>query len=321
MKPDVQELLKLYEGMQRCMLWEQGLLELHAEGRLSGFYHAGRGQEGVQVGAISALEAQDYLLYAHRGCGYVVARGMPMDVLYADFLGMNEGSTRGLGAGIVHVAWPELGILGQSGTLGGSFALAVGAALSARVRGTDQVTLCFFGDGTANRGTFHESANAASVWKLPVIWLCENNGWAVSASFKDTSSVSSIAERAAGYGMPGVVVDGQDAEAVRAVVTEAVARARNGQGPTLIEALTCRFRGHYEGDSQDYRDRAELERLKKERDPVDIVARRIRQAVPDADVQLEAVRMRVAAEVSAALAKARTGSLPKSERAFQYVYA
>jgi pyruvate dehydrogenase E1 component alpha subunit len=318
---DPRQLLSLFESMTRCMLWEQGLLDMQAEGRLSGFYHAGRGQEGVQVGAISTLAAQDYLLYAHRGCGYMVARGMPMEALYADFLGYQQGSTRGLGAGIVHIAWPALGILGQSGTLGGSFPIAVGAALSSRLLKQDAVTLCFFGDGTANRGTFHEAANAASVWKLPVVWLCENNGWAVSARFEDTCSVSRIADRAAGYGMPGVVVDGQDAVAVQEVVRQAVDRARDGGGPTLIEALTCRFRGHYEGDSQDYRDRAELERMRRERDPLDILAKRIGKTRADADAQMEQIRARVAAEVSAAAAKALAGTPPAKERVFDYVYA
>ena len=318
---DAQQLLGLYEDIMRCLLWEQGLLDMQAEGLLSGFYHAGRGQEGAQVGAISTLQPQDYLLYAHRGCGYMVARGMPMDALYADFLGYREGSTRGLGAGIVHIAWPELGILGQSGTLGGSFPIAVGAALSARARGSDAVTLCFFGDGTANRGTFHEAANAAGVWKLPVIWLCENNGLAVSARFEDTCAVRSIADRAAAYGMPGVVVDGQDAVAVRKVVAEAVDRARSGGGPTLIEALTCRFRGHYEGDAQEYRDRAELDRLKRERDPVDILAAQIHAALPDANAEMARIRARVEAQVTAAAAKARAGTLPAADRIFQYVYA
>lgn len=318
---DGQRLLDLYERITRCMLWEQGLLDMHAEGRISGFYHAGRGQEGVQVGAIAALAPQDFLLYAHRGCGYMVARGMPLDVLYADFLGMNEGSTRGIGAGIVHIAWPPLGILGQSGTLGGSFTLAVGAALSARVRSTDQVTLCFFGDGTANRGTFHEAANAAGVWKLPIVWLCENNGWAVSTTFRESCSVASVAERAAGYGMPGIVVDGQDAVAVQDATSAAIARARSGEGPTLIEALTCRFRGHYEGDSQEYRDRVELERLRRERDPLDVISARVREVIPDADAQLEDIRHRVAAEVAAAAAKARSGTQPHKSRVFEHVYA
>jgi pyruvate dehydrogenase E1 component alpha subunit len=314
-------LLDLYEKTRRCASWEQRLLDMLAEGRISGFYHAGRGQEGAQVGAITALGPQDYLFYAHRGCGYMVARGMPLEALYGDFLGYTEGSTRGLGAGIVHIAWPELGILGQSGTLGGSFTLAVGAALSSQLRGTDQVTLCFFGDGTANRGTFHEAANAAGVWKLPLVWFCENNGLAVSTTFKQSSSVQRIADRAVAYGMPGVVVDGQDAVAVHEVTREAIARARSGGGPTLIEALTCRFRGHYEGDPQDYRDRAELERLKRERDPLDILRKRIESEVGDAAAKLKAIDARVEAEIDTAAKKALAGSPPPAERIHQYVYA
>lgn len=312
-------LFDLYEKVFRSVAWERGLLDMHAQGRLSGFYHAGRGQEGAQAGAVAALAPQDYLLYAHRGCGYLIARGMPMDVLYSDFLGHVEGSTRGLGAGIVHVAWPPLGILGQSGTLGGSFPIAVGAALSARLRETDQVTLCFFGDGTANRGSFHEAANAAGVWKLPIVWFCENNGLAVSTTFKESSSVQQIAERGAAYGMPSVVVDGQDAVAVYEATREAVARARRGEGPTLIEAMTCRFRGHYEGDSQEYRDRAEIERMQRERDPLDILAKRIAQ-LPDGQQTITQIEARVSKEVEAAARKALAGTAPTRDRIFQYVY-
>jgi len=314
-------MLGFYEAILRCMLWEQGLLDMHAEGRISGFFHAGRGQEGAQVGAIAAMAPEDYLLYAHRGCGYVIARGMPMDVLYSDFLGLTQGSTRGLGAGIVHIAWPALGILGQSGTLGGSFNIAVGAALSARIRGEQKVTVCFFGDGTSNRGTFHEAANAAGVWKLPVIWLCENNGWAVSTTFKESCAVGSIAERAASYGMPGVVVDGQDPVAVYEVVRTAVDRARGGGGPTLIEAKTLRFRGHYEGDSQQYRDRRELEEIREGRDPLDVITARIRSVLPSADRRLDEIRAKVTAEVSAAAQKAKNGTPPQKSRVFEYVYA
>ncbi|MDB6087889.1 MAG: hypothetical protein JWN85_673 [Gammaproteobacteria bacterium] len=315
------QLLGLYEGILRCMLWEQGLMSMQAEGRISGFYHSGRGQEGVQVGAIAAMAPQDYLLYAHRGCGYMIARGMPMEVVYSDFLGMMEGSTRGIGAGIVHIAWPSLGILGQSGTLGGSFTIAVGAALSARIRKENKVVVCFFGDGTANRGTFHEAANAAGVWKLPIVWLCENNGWAVSTTFKESCAVSSIAERAAGYGMPGVVVDGQDSAAVHEATRVAIERARSGGGPTLIEALTCRFRGHYEGDAQEYRDRGELDRQRKDRDPVEIMAARIRSSVPNAEKELEAISERVKSEVAGAAEKAKSGTMPPRSRIYDYVYA
>lgn len=314
-------LLDLYEKLRRCMLWEQQLLNMHAEGRISGFYHAGRGQEGTQVGAVAALAEQDYLLYAHRGCGYMVARGMSMEALFADFLGYVEGSTRGAGAGIVHAAAPDLGILGQSGTVGGSFNIAAGAGLSAKLRGTDQTTLCFFGEGTANRGTFHEAANAAGVWKLPIVWLCENNGWAVSTPFSASSSVERIADRGVAYGMPGVQVDGQDPVAVYEATSEAIDRARRGEGPTLIEALTCRFRGHYEGDAQVYRDREELEQLKEQRDPLDVLSKRIRAEIPDADEQLSTIEARVKGEVDSAAETALSGTLPGRDRIFEYVYA
>jgi acetoin:2,6-dichlorophenolindophenol oxidoreductase subunit alpha len=313
--------LDLYAKMFRCLTWEQQLLNLQAEGRISGFFHAGRGQEGAQVGAVAALAEKDYLLYAHRGCGYLVARGMPLDVLFADFLGYVQGSTRGIGAGIVHIAWPSLGILGQSGTLGGSFNIAVGAALSSRVRETNQATLCFFGDGTANRGTFHEAANAAGVWKLPIVWFCENNGWAVSTRFEEGSSVKQIAGRATAYGMPGVIVDGQDVVAVYNATCEALARARRGEGPTLIEAMTLRFRGHYEGDGQEYRDKVELERIMRERDPILLLAKRITEAFADGEGAVSDIEGVVRKEVEASVAAALRGSAPGKDRLFQYLYA
>jgi TPP-dependent pyruvate/acetoin dehydrogenase alpha subunit len=187
--------MDLYRGMLRVALWEQRLLRFIEEGRTSGFYHAGRGQEATAVGAVSALRKDDYLLYDHRGMGHAITKGVPTDKLFADFLGFAEGTTRGLGAGIVHIAWPEVGVLGQSGTLGGSFPVASGAGVSIRYRETDQVVLCFFGEGASNRGTFHEAANVAALWNLPVIWLCENNGYAVSVSAADSLLRSPIGRR------------------------------------------------------------------------------------------------------------------------------
>ncbi|HTO42356.1 MAG TPA: thiamine pyrophosphate-dependent dehydrogenase E1 component subunit alpha [Rhizomicrobium sp.] len=313
--------LDFYEAMQRCALWEMRLLQMVEEGQVSGFYHSGRGQEGVQVGAVLALKPQDYLLYGHRGCGYQITRGVPLDAMFSDFLGHIEGPTRGLGAGTIHIASPELGILGQAGGVGGTYALAVGAALSARQRGTDQVALCMFGEGTANRGTFHEAANAAGVWKLPVVWLCENNGWAISASFRETTAAERIADRAIGYGMPGIVVDGQDPVAVNAAVSEAVERARNGGGPTLIEALTARLRGHYEGDAQRYRAKDEIETLKRERDPIVLLANVLLEEKLATQETLDGIQARVAQEVDAAAKRALQGTKPTRDRIFQYVYA
>ncbi|GAC1322528.1 MAG: pyruvate dehydrogenase (acetyl-transferring) E1 component subunit alpha [Mycobacteriales bacterium] len=218
-----------------------------------GFWHPGIGQEGLQAGAIAAMQPYDYLYYAHRGLGYAYAKGMGLATLFGDLLGRTTGSTRGKGGGTVHFADPDKGVLGQGGTLGSNFVLGAGTALASQLLGDGRVTVVFFGDGASGRGTWHEAAIQASVWKLPVVWVCENNGWALSARFEEQSPTPDIADRAPAYGMPGVIVDGQDALAVKDVTAEAIERARRGDGPTLIEAKTLRIRGHYEGDRQPYR--------------------------------------------------------------------
>jgi TPP-dependent pyruvate/acetoin dehydrogenase alpha subunit len=240
-----------------------------------GFWHPGIGQEGVQVGAAVALRSDDYLFYAHRGLGYAIGKGMKPADLLGDLFGRVTGSTGGKGGGTAHFVDPTVGVLGQGGTLGSSFTLGAGAAISARMLGTDKVVGVFFGDGAAARGTFHEAALQASVWKLPVVWICENNGWAVSAPITEQSPTENIADRAAAYGMPGVVVDGQDALAVHAAASEAIARARGGDGPSLIEAKTLRIRGHYEGDRQQYRTDL-TEGVEIPRDPINI----LREVIP-----------------------------------------
>ena len=219
-----------------------------------GFWHPGLGQEAVQAGAVMALRDEDYLFYAHRGLGYALVKGMAPEVLLGDLLGRTGGSVGGKGGGTVHFVDPEIGVLGQGGTLGSNFVLGAGAATSVQLLGEDRVVAIFFGDGAAARGTFHEAALQAAVWKLPIVWVCENNGWHLSAPFSAQSPTEDIADRAAAYGVPGVVVDGQDALAVQTATLAAVERARAGEGPTLIEAKTLRIRGHYEGDPQKYRD-------------------------------------------------------------------
>lgn len=305
-----------YEMMLRAMLWEQRLLRLIDEGKVSGFYHSGRGQEAVPAGAIAALRDDDYLLYAHRGCGYMIAKGLPMSKLFGDFLANTEGTTRGLGAGIVHIAWPELGILGQSGTLGGAFPIAAGAGLSAKYRGTDQVVMCFFGEATQNRGTFHEALNAIALWRLPVVLVCENNEWAVSVSAAESTSVEDVADRAKGYGIPGQVVDGMNVAAVNEAAQNAVERARAGEGPTLIEAKTYRFRGHYEGDPASYREKKDLEEWQK-RDPILTLAKEL----SDSGVDVDEIQARVNKEVDEALEVAQKAPMPGRERLFEGVYA
>jgi TPP-dependent pyruvate/acetoin dehydrogenase alpha subunit len=267
-----------------------------------GFWHPGIGQEGLQVGAAAALRRDDYLFYAHRGLGYAIGKGMKVEQLFGDLFGRTTGSTGGKGGGTAHFVDPSVGVLGQGGTLGSSFTLGAGAAISARMLGTDRVAAVFFGDGAASRGTFHEAALQASVWKLPLVWICENNGWALSVPITEQSPTENIADRAAAYGVPGLVVDGQDALAVHAATTEAIERARGGEGPTLIEAKTLRIRGHYEGDRQQYRTDL-TEGVEIPRDPLDL----LRRVVPAerADEIDDDARAEVERAYEAALAAAR----------------
>jgi pyruvate dehydrogenase E1 component alpha subunit len=251
---DNERLRELYLNVATIRAAELRLRRQIEQHGFTGFWHPGIGQEGLQAGAVMAMRPQDNLFYAHRGLGYALAKGMPLNVLFGDLLGRTTGSTGGKGGGTVHFADPERRVLGQGGTLGSNFVMGAGAAISAQLLGEDRVTVVFFGDGAAARGTFHEAALQASVWKLPIVWVCENNGWAVSASFAEQSPTPNVADRAPAYGMPGVVVDGQDPLAVFAATRDAVARASAGDGPTLVEAKTLRIRGHYEGDRQRYRD-------------------------------------------------------------------
>jgi TPP-dependent pyruvate/acetoin dehydrogenase alpha subunit len=286
--------LDLYREVARIRALELLLNQYIEEHGFGGFWHPGLGQEGIQAGAVAALREDDYLFYAHRGLGYALAKGMSPVTLLADLFGKKGGSVGGKGGGTVHFVDPGRGVLGQGGTVGSSFVLGAGAGISAQMLGTDRVVAIFFGDGSSARGTWHEAALTASVWKLPLVWVCENNGWAISAPIGEQSPTENIADRASAYGVPGVVVDGQDTLAVRDAMAEAVARARAGEGPTLIEAKTLRVRGHFEGDKQAYREDL-VDGLDVPRDPLKL----LREHVPAADAdRLEA---EAKAEAEAAL--------------------
>jgi pyruvate dehydrogenase E1 component alpha subunit len=310
----------IYRTMYLAQQWEMQLLRFLDDGRVSGFYHAGRGHEALEVASMLALRTDDYLLYDHRGCAHMIAKGMSMVELYGDFLGNDKGSTTGLGAGIVHIADPAHGVLGQSGTLGGGHVLAAGAALSIKIRKTDQVAVNFFGDGAANRGTFHEGANVAGAWKLPMIYILQNNGWAISTPQSRVTGVERFAERAAGYGMVGVTIDGMDPWLVYATMTEAVERARTGGGATLIEGMVARQRGHYEGDPMTYRPDEEIAEAKS-LDPVPATRQRLIDEEVLDEAALSALESEVLAEVEAAAVEAQRGVLPGRERLDQGVYA
>ena len=311
-------LLELYESMVTMKLWDQTALRLLQEGRVLAGYHSGRGQEAIPAGGVAPLRRDDYLMYAHRGFGYTIAKGMSLAAMFGDLMANTAGATGGLGAGIPHFADPELGILGQGGTLGSCFGIATGAAFSAKYRGTDQVVVCFFGDGTANRGAFHESVNAAAAWKLPVVWICENNGYAVSVPVAD-STAGRIVDRAAGYGMPGVRINGMDVTEVYRATCEAVDRARAGEGPTLIEAMCHRFRGHYEGDPQVYRTEAETERLLA-LDPITNLAASLVEDGIATEEGLSEVEIEVQDRIDRAVEEASSAPMPGPERLYEGLY-
>lgn len=300
--PDDIPVRELYATVARIRAAELRIEHHVSEHGFGGFWHPGLGQEGLQAGAVAALRRDDYLYYAHRGLGYALAKGMSLDALLGDLFAKVTGSTGGKGGGTVHFVDPDVGVLGQGGTLGSNFVLGAGAAITAQLQGSDRVSMVFFGDGASARGEWHEAALQASVWKLPLVWVCENNGWAVSARFAEQSPTPNVADRASAYGVPGVVVDGQDAVAVYLSVRDAVARARAGEGPTLIEAKTLRIRGHYEGDRQKYRDDLTVgEEIP--RDPISL----LRRFVPadEADCLDEQARQEVERAFVAALAAPR----------------
>jgi pyruvate dehydrogenase E1 component alpha subunit len=304
----------LYAMTARIRAAELRLQQHITELGFGGFWHPGLGQEGLQAGAVAALERDDYLFYAHRGLGYALAKGMPIDALFGDLFGRTTGSTHGKGGGTVHFADPSVGVMGQGGTLGSNFVLGAGAAISSQLLRDKRVTAIFFGDGAAARGTFHEAALQAAVWKLPIVWICENNGWALSAPIREQSPTEDIADRAHAYGVPGVVVDGQDALAVHAVTREAVDRARAGEGPTLIEAKTLRIRGHYEGDRQKYRDDL-TEGVEIPRDPLDLLREHI--SSEEAQALDDAARE----EIDSAFQKTLSAPRPEPDIIFQDVWA
>lgn len=230
--------------------------QLFAAGELRGTSHLSAGQEAVAVGACAALQPADYIASNHRGHGHFLAKGANAHRLMAELFGKEPGYSQGRG-GTQHVADLGIGFLGMNGITAGMLPVATGAAFSAKYRGSGQIALAFFGDGASNQGAFHEALNMAAIWKLPAVYLCENNCYAMSTPACSMVSVRDIADRAAGYGIPGVIVDGNDVLAVREVVATAAARARAGDGPTLIEAKTYRLFGHSRGDLCIYRTREE----------------------------------------------------------------
>jgi TPP-dependent pyruvate/acetoin dehydrogenase alpha subunit len=247
-----QDKLDMLSKMFLVRAFEEKAGELFQQNLIPGFIHLSIGQEASSVGTCSLLRPDDYVATTHRGHGHMIAKGADPKLMFAELLGKAAGYCKGKG-GSMHIADFSLGILGANGVVAGGFPIVVGAGLSIKLRKTDQVAVVFFGDGAANRGTFHEAINMAAIWKLPVIFVCENNLYASTTPASYSLAGGTVAGRACAYGIPGHTVDGNDILEVRKAVGEAVERARDGQGPSIVENRTYRYRGHFEGDPQLYR--------------------------------------------------------------------
>lgn len=259
--------LRMYETMCTIRAFETLVKREYLAGNLPGFVHLYIGEEAVAAGVCAALRDDDYIESTHRGHGHCIAKGADLNRMMAEIYGKAAGLCKGKG-GSMHIADFSVGMLGANGVVGGGYNLAAGAALaSSRILKNDRVSVVFFGDGASNRGTFHEAANVSSAWKLPVVFVCENNGWASTTPYRTTTAVENIADYASAYHMPSAVVDGSDVFAVYEAAREAVGRARRGEGPALIEAKTFRVEGHFVRDAERYRTREYVEEMRAKHDP------------------------------------------------------
>ena len=313
------DLRQMYRRMARIRQFEATTKELMLKGELYGAFHTSTGQEASIVGACMALRDDDYMVGTHRSHGHPIGKGAALDRLLAELMGKETGVNQGKG-GSMHLSDFSVGSLGETSIVGSGLPVATGAALGSKLQGLDRVALCFFGDGASNQGTFHESLNLAAIWTLPAVYVCENNGYGELTAVQNTMSVEHVSERAAGYGIPGITVDGQDVLAVHGAVSEAVARARRGEGPSLVETMTYRFDNHAIGMRiENYRDEAEVEHWRTHRDPLVLFREALGARSIDGD-ELDAIDAAVEAELIDALEFARSSSPPPPEAAFTHLF-
>ncbi len=299
--------------------FEEKVNELFLGGEIPGFVHLYIGEEAIATGVMANLRKTDYITSTHRGHGHTIAKGADLNRMMAEIFGKATGYCKGKG-GSMHIADFTIGMLGANGVVGGGYNLAVGAGLAAKLRGQDQVSVCFFGDGASNRGTFHEGLNMAAAWKLPVIFVCENNQWASTTPYRTTTSVENIADRATGYGIPGVVVDGNNVFAVYEAAQAAVEHARSGGGPTLLETKTYRIKGHFVGDPEMYRTREEVQQQFETNDPLNNFKQAVLNANSLTEKDLEEIETAVQAAIEEAVDFARESPFPKPEELFEDLY-
>ena len=312
-------LLDAYRVMRTIREFEERLHTEFATGDIPGFVHLYAGEEAIAAGVCAHLDDEDYVASTHRGHGHSIAKGCDVKGMMLEIFGKDEGLCRGKG-GSMHIADLDKGMLGANGIVGGGPPLVCGAALSAKVRGTKGVAVSFTGDGGASQGTTLESLNLASVWNLPCVFVIENNGYGEATPTSYAAGEADLAKRAEGFGMPGVTVDGHDFFAVYETAGEAIRRAREGGGPTLIECKVNRYYGHFEGDSQAYRAENEVEEIRKEKDCLDVFAKRVTEAGLVEKEELEKIDEEVKALIDEAVEEAKAGSEPGEDQLLTDVY-
>jgi len=318
------KLLKMYRTMQTIRQFEERLRDLFKEGKVPGFVHVSIGEEASATGVCAALTDQDYITSTHRGHGHLLAKGGRLKPMMAELFGKKTGYCKGKG-GSMHIADFSIGILGANGIVGAGLPIATGAALSAKMRKSGQVAVCFFGDGASNEGTFHESLNIASSWKLPVVYVCENNLYGEFTAGKDVTSVKDIADRARGHDMPGIIVNGNDVVEVYETTTQAVERARRGDGPSLIECKTYRWEGHVVGEEaflgkRSYRPQDEIDAW-KQRCPLVSFETKFTANGMFKPAELDAVKAEVKRDLDEAVQFAFDSPLPAPEEALEDMFS
>lgn len=314
-----EKLVEMYRKMLEIRFFEEKVFELYAQNLIPGTIHLYAGEEAVAVGVCSNLREVDYVTSTHRGHGHCIAKGADLKRTMAEILGKSAGYCKGKG-GSMHIADFTIGMLGATAVVGAGLPIAVGAGLSITLRKTDQVVACFFGEGASNQGTFHESMNMASVWKLPVIFVCENNLYAMGTRQSRVMNIENIADRAMAYGIPGVVIDGNDVLTVYEATQKAVERARKGEGPSLLECKTYRLRGHSRVDPARYRPKAEVEEWLS-KDPIKRFEERLMQTKVLTEAEIQQIERGVSAKIEEAVKFAMESPYPVPGEALDDVYA
>lgn len=314
-----EQMKDMYVKMRRIRDFESTAARLFAEGKIPGFVHLYLGEEAIAPAVCECLRDDDFITSTHRGHGHIIAKGGDLNLMMAELFGRETGCCKGKG-GSMHIADRDKGILGANGIVGAGHCISCGAGLSAKIRGTDQVCVCFFGDGSTNQGTFHESLNMASIWKLPIIFVCENNHYGISMSQDRHQAIKDVADRGAAYNIPGIAVDGNDPLAVYEAAAEAVARARAGKGPTLLECKTYRQHGHFEGDPATYKPKEE-QAAWMEKDPLPRFAKFLEENGVLTAAEIAEIDAQVAKEVEDSITFADAQPIPSLESAVVDVYS